>query len=255
MKRFMNSDICPKILVAVSLIIILVFSMIYQTTGFEYLDKVLTVFHENNSTVYSGRINGEKARFTVSEDKSVMFTCGDKSYGPFTVVRDHTAVPDVAEAEDLIGIELREGDELLFRGGVLECPNGMSFFYYEDDPHSRVSIVGESTEYEYEHYLLYVGRDKDGKPSDSVKPSAATILALVNGPELTTKGDSFIWLMYTLICVINAIFILFADDLDKLRLKLRFLSAKPANADKTERYACHALMIIGVLITYIICLK
>ena len=61
--------------------------------------------------------------------------------------------------------------------------------------------------------------------------------------------------IYTLICVINAIFILFADDLDELRLKLRFLSAKPANADKTERYACHALAIIAVLITYIICLK
>lgn len=127
MKRFMNSDICPKIFVAVSLIMILVFSMIYQTTGFEYLDKVLTVSRENNSTVYSGRINGEKARFTVSEDKSVMFTCGDKSYGPFTVIEGPTAVPDVAEAEDLIGIELREGDELLFRGGVLECSNGMSF--------------------------------------------------------------------------------------------------------------------------------
>lgn len=88
-----------------------------------------------------------------------------------------------------------------------------------------------------------------------MKPSAATIVALVNGSELMHKGDSFIWLMYTLICVINAIFILFADDLDKLRLKLRFLSAKPANADKTEQYACHALVIIGVLITYIICLK
>ena len=61
--------------------------------------------------------------------------------------------------------------------------------------------------------------------------------------------------IYTLICVINAIFILFADDLDKLRLKLRFLSAKLANADKTERYACHALAIIALLITYIICLK
>lgn len=46
------------------------------------MDKVLTVSHENNSTVYSGKINGEKARFTVSEDKSVMFNCGDKSYGP-----------------------------------------------------------------------------------------------------------------------------------------------------------------------------
>lgn len=26
-----------------------------------------------------------------------------------------------------VGFELREGDELLFRGGVLECSNGMSF--------------------------------------------------------------------------------------------------------------------------------
>lgn len=91
------------------------------------MDTILVVSQENGSTVYSGRINGEKARFTVSEDKSVMFTCGDKSYGPFTVIEDPTAVPDVAEAEDLIGIELREGDELLFRGGVLECSNGMSF--------------------------------------------------------------------------------------------------------------------------------
>lgn len=131
MKRLRDLDKPQKIILALLLIMVLVFSILYPLTisrvGFEYMDTILVVSQENGSTVYSGKINGEKARFTVSEDKSVMFTCGDKSYGPFTVVEDPTAVPDDSGSRSLTGIELREGDELLFRGGVLECSNGMSF--------------------------------------------------------------------------------------------------------------------------------
>lgn len=132
MKRLRDLDKPQKIILALLLIMVLVFSILYPLTisrvGFEYMDTILVVSQENGSTVYSGKINGEKARFTVSEDKSVMFTCGDKSYGPFTVVEDPTAVPDDSGSRSLTGIELREGDEVLFRGGVLECSNGMSFF-------------------------------------------------------------------------------------------------------------------------------
>ena len=53
-----------------------------------------------------------------SEDQSVVLQYGDKTYGPYTMLEDPTAVPKNEEAEGLTGIEIRNGDQVFFRGGV-----------------------------------------------------------------------------------------------------------------------------------------
>mgnify|MGYP000268950805 CR=1 FL=1 len=125
-------------------------------------------------------------------------------------------------------------------------------FYYEDDPHSRLSIVGDNSENDFASFIV---PDKDGKSSDSVKPSAVTILALIDGPELTTKGDSFIWLMCTLLCIINAVTILFADELFYFWLQFRIRnsnSAKPADAEIAGRYFRWTVVALITLGGYIV---
>ena len=81
------------------------FAIIYPKTiskvGFEYNDKILVPSEENGSTVYTGKINGENARFIVSADKVVEFWYGEKVYGPYTAKEDPTAISFyVASFED-----------------------------------------------------------------------------------------------------------------------------------------------------------
>ena len=69
-------------------VMILVFSVLYPVTtarvGFLYQDTILTPAQEGDTTVYSGKLRGEAARFTVHAGKSVEFQYGDKTYGPYT---------------------------------------------------------------------------------------------------------------------------------------------------------------------------
>ena len=103
----------------------LVFAVIYSRTisqvGFEYKNTIFVPNQENGSIVYSGKIQGQQAHFRVSEDKTIVFQYGDKMYDPYTVKEDATAIPKDEEMQEyMIGVELRQGEDILFRGGVLE---------------------------------------------------------------------------------------------------------------------------------------
>ena len=78
--------------------------------GFEYKDAIFVPSQENGSTVYSGRLRGQKAYFSVSQDKTVVFHYGNKIYGPYTVKEDNTAIPEEEKTlEGIVGVELRQG--------------------------------------------------------------------------------------------------------------------------------------------------
>ena len=56
--------------------------------------------------------------------------------------------------------------------------------------------------------------DENGNEIDPMEPSAPTILYLMMGePELEHEGEWFAWFGTVLICVINALLILSADEL------------------------------------------
>ena len=107
-----------------------------------YQDTIFVPYQENGSMVYSGKFQGKQSHFTVSEKKTVMFQWGDMVYGPYISAEDivylsisgeweygifrkvseggSAAIPKDDEfAEGMTGVALYQGEDILFRGGVL----------------------------------------------------------------------------------------------------------------------------------------
>lgn len=98
-----------------------VYSTMIAKEGFAYENAILVPNEENGNTAYVGKIKGEPAKFIVSKDKTVEFYHGDKIYGPYISKEDPSVIPKDEELSDsMVGLELYEGDKLLFRGGIME---------------------------------------------------------------------------------------------------------------------------------------
>lgn len=82
--------------------------------GLEYQDAMLYPGTEGDIQIYQGTVDGETARFAVSPEWEVSYQWGDYTYGPYQITEDPAAVPDGYEGSQ--GIEIRLGDEVLFRG-------------------------------------------------------------------------------------------------------------------------------------------
>lgn len=92
----------------------------------------------------------------MAEDKTIIFQYGDHTYGPYTAEEDPTAIPEDGEMRDFMtGVEIRIGDEILFRGGVLE--SGDSYWLHNED--------GTLTDVEESFMISYGVEEED---SDSI---------------------------------------------------------------------------------------
>ena len=232
---------------------VLVFTVVYPVTisrvGFEYEHTILVLSQENGNMVYSGKIQGQHACFTVSEDKTVVFQHGDKTYGPYTAKEDPTAIPKNNErAEFMTGVELRQGEDILFRGGMLW---GGSYRLYNED--GTLNDLG----------LFYVTSDgitgdENGNIINPVNLSVSTILELMDGPKLTHKGEWSAWFGAVFLCIFNALFILFADELFRWNLAFRIRNAdhaEPSDWEIAERYIVWTALTIMALAFFIIGLQ
>ena len=118
MERTKDLNPYQKGLLFFMIVMTLLFAIIYPMTiskvGYRYNDAILVPTQENGKTVYIGKIQGKQAQFIVSEDKSVEFWYGDKSYGTYTMKEDPAAIPKGEElAEEMTGVEIRSGDKLV----------------------------------------------------------------------------------------------------------------------------------------------
>ena len=236
------------------IVIVITFFVLYSMTisqvGFEYKDTIFVPSQENGSTVYSGKIKGQQARFTVSEDKTVVFQHGDKTFGPYTAKEDPTAIPkDEEMAEDMIGVELLQGDSVLFRGGVWKFGDEY-WLFNEDDTINNFGVT----------YVTSNGieSDENGNAIDPVEPSVSTILDLMNDPKLTHKGEWFAWFGAVFICVLNALSILFADELFRFNLIFQIRnvdSAEPSDWEIAGRYLSWTVLPIMALVIFIMGLQ
>lgn len=231
MERIKRLNFYQKCILLFMAVIAVVFAVIYYITvsrvGFEYKDKILVPEQKNGSTVYSGSIKGQQAQFTVSEDKTVVFQYGDQTYGPYTAKEVGTAIPKDEElAGQMTGVELRRGDEILFRGGVLGTSDDYTLLYNEDGTIENMSI-SYATDDEKE-------MDADGNVIDPMEPSAYTILDLMNAPDLTHKGTWLVWFGGVFVCVLNALSILFADELFRFQLSFQIRDAEHAEPTDWE---------------------
>lgn len=237
-------------LIAMALVFVVVYSVTISQVGFEYKGTILVPSEENGNTVYSGKIRGQQAHFTVSVDKTVVFQHGDKTYGPYSAKEDPTAIPkDEKMAEHMTGVELRQGEDILFRGGVLDT--GDSYWLYHEDGTLANFVLSYVTSDGIE-------RDVNGIEIDPIKPSAATILELMNGPNLTHKGEWLAWFGAVFLCVLNALSIFFADTLFHWNLAFRIRNAdhaEPSDWEIASRYTGWAVLTIAALALFIMGLQ
>lgn len=254
MDRIKSLNLYQKCVLILMVAMALIFAAIYlvtiQRVGFEYKDTILVPSQENGSTVYSGKIQGKQTHFTVSEDKTVVFQYDNKTYGPYTAKEDPTAIPkDKEMAKYMTGVELRQGENILFRGGVLK--SGERYLLYNEDGTSGnfgISYVtSDGTE-----------RDENGNVIDPMEPSAFTILELMKEPELTHKGEWLVWFVAVFICVLNALSILFADELFRWNLAFRIRDAdraEPSDLEIAGRYIGWTVMMIIAFVIFRIGLR
>jgi len=237
------------------LVMTLVFAVLYPVTiarvGYEYKNAILVPSQENGNTIYFGKLKGKQACFTVAEDKTVLFQHGGKSYGPYTAKEDPKAIPKDSEmAAYMTGVELREGDEILFRGGVRD----MGDFYWiqnEDGTGDNMLVIT---------YVDSNGIEKDenGNIVDPFEPSISDILELMSGPELTHKGIGFAWFGAVFICLVNAISLLFAEELFRWHLSFRVWNAdnlEPSDWELAGRYFSWTVLSIMALVIFVIGLQ
>lgn len=249
-KRIVGLDRYQKAVLLILAVMAAVFSVLYPVTisrvGFVYNDKIFVPEQADGVTVYSGRIGGEQASFTVSEDKTVEFSCGGSYYGPYTVREAPDAVPEDMRSEpDVTGVELFESGELIFRGAVDRF--GDRFVLRNEDG----SMPGASISVTYSDGTVY---DGDGNLVDPLEPNASTVINLMRGPELTHKGSWGMWLLGMFVCIATAVSILFTDELFRWNLSFSIRNAdkaEPSEWEITTRYISWTVLPIMALVVFV----
>lgn len=252
--KFKSLDRYQKGVMLAMAAMIVVFAALYAYTvgrvGYEYRDGILVPSEENGATVYSGRVHGRRAEFTVSADGTVEFRRGDTLYGPYTAREDPSAVPEEHWLkEDMRGVELRCGDEVIFRGGALDSGNSFRL-YDEDGEPASIGIVAVTSD--------GTVIDGSGNAVDPMEPGAHTLLELMSGPELTHKGSWWGYFAGIFICLITAASILYADEL--FRWNLSFSIRHPERAEPSDweiagRYISWTALAVMALAVFIIGLR
>ena len=235
MEKIRSLNNYQKGILIVMMIMALIFAVIYPKTisnvGYRYNDTILVPTQENRNTVYSGKIHGKQTQFIVSDDKTVVLQYDDKAYGPYTMKEDSTAIPKDEEDERIIGVEIRNGENILFRGGILDL--GDNYWFFSED--GSLNNFGLSN-------------------NDEMEPSASTIYELLTDPPLTHKGEALVWFGAVFICILNALSILFADELFRLNLLFQIRNVEnvePSDWEIAGRYIGWTIITIMALVLFI----
>ena len=227
MERIKSLNLYQKIVLVILIAMTLVFAVLYpvtmRKTGYLYSDTILEPSEKDGNTVYSGKIRGVDAEFTVS-GSTVVFRCGSKTYGPYTLREDATAVPaenPMGEAGGkMTGLELSCKGEVIFRGFEVEYGSGRMLFNEIGEHVLDIRIEpGNGT----------IAVDENGNEIDSMEPAVSDIIELIRGPKLTHKGLGRIWFAGFAICLLTAVSILFANEL--FRHQMKFVVAEPESVE------------------------
>ena len=255
MERLKNLNRYQKTILILLCTMVVVFAAVYAVVssrvGFEYRDTILLPHTEGTDTVYTGVIAAEQITITVTDDKEVTFNCGEKMYGPYTVIEDPTAIPEGEDWETYTaGVEVREGSGICFRGGIISLGEGNYLLYNEDGSNSNIGIYYTDSN--------GIKIDMEGNVVDFMKPSVSEILELVDGPVLKNKGVWSVWLLGLLFAVVGWVSVLFADELFMLSLSFRVRDpeyAEPSDWELIGRYIGWTVITIGTLAVFIIGLR
>lgn len=222
MNRFRELGRYPKILLILLLGMTVIFAGVYgvvtSRVGFLHNDTIFVPRQENGITLYEATVDDQRCAFTVTAD-TVTLLWGNKTYGPYTLREDPTAVPkEDSLAPYMIGYEILDGSKVFFRGGVMAQEDG--FYLFHED-----GSLNYGTTYTISNGIEY---DMNGNPIDHRKPVPYQIVSLLRGPELTHKGDWTVFLIGVFCTIATAVSILFSDELFYLSICFRVENAETA---------------------------
>lgn len=238
--------------------LILLFLILYLTVGRQqiiaYHDETLRCRTDSDTVTYTGKIDGEKAVFTVTGN-TVEYRLGDTAYGPYTIVYDPTAVPDaealprnITSAAKLVGVEVWAGETRLFRGAYQDTE---SHTFYLIDSQGEISYGDEtifglfSSTYSSEVYGY----------THKAEPGAYSILKIATASGVEQRSSFGMFLLGTLICIACAFSVLYADALFRwdLRFKIQDVqSAEPSDWEIFNRWLSWIVLTIVALVWFII---
>ena len=218
--KWLEMDLYRRILLAVMLAEIFGFLLanviVVNRPGLEYGDALLYPSTEGELQVYEGKLDGEPARFTVSPEGEISYQWGEFSYGPYQVTVDPAAFPETLGEHDgkyNIGLEISQGGAVLFRGGY--CPG--DFLSLWDESGEPVWNTAFSVGSGGEEATLYVdGREVTWE--EQHEPSLGALARIVLAPELTHRGNVWLYLAVTLLAVFNCFQICFPHFFFRLSL-------------------------------------
>lgn len=247
MERFRCLDRYQKFILLALLIMALVFGAVYgviaNREGYLYMGAILVPSQEGSATVYSGKIDGQKASFTVTED-TVTFLRGDTVYGPYVLREDPSAIPaDDALAPYMTGIVITDDGRDFFRGSMMEDSHDLHLFREDGSAVFAVTMTTDNG----------ISYDMDGNPIDPYEPTPHTIVRLLQGPELTHKGYWPAFLLGLLLSGTVIVSMLFADDLFRFRMSFRVMDIshiEPSGWEMSSRYIGWTLMSVVILFLY-----
>lgn len=229
------------VMAAMVLVFTILYGVVTSRVGYSYKGALLMPSQEGENTVYAGQVYGVDTRLTVTPEKTVEIQYGEESYGPYSIRVDSSAAPEGLDTSgNITGLELLRGDEVLFRGAVVDL--GDSRLLYNQDG----SIAGVHGSYE------------DSYGGEKIEPSVSNVLDLLEGPELIHRGDWTAWLGGVFCCVVTALSILFVDELFRFQLSFSIRNVEDAEPSEWEimgRYIAWTVLPIMALVVFIMGLQ
>lgn len=236
------------VLAVMTAVFAVLYAMVCSRVGYLYQNEILIQTQENEITRYTGKIKGKEAEFTVASDGAVSFRYGEKTYGPYTVTEDPSVIPkDQPQSAGMKGIIVRDGDEILFQGGLLYTdPRETDFFPYDEDGWNPLMLITATMS---DGTVV----DMDGNIVDEMEPNVGTVLGLLNHPQLTHKGQWYVWFIGLVMSIFTGVHAIFADELFRWNLAFRIRNAdraEPSDWELLERQIAWGVGVVGAFVIY-----
>lgn len=236
-----------KVLLILLAVMVVVFSVLYliisRQSGVKHQDNLYFPAPQGDSMVYTAKVDGQTASFTVENDGTVTYRWGDTVYGPYTVRQDPTAVPGGEWADiGLTGIEILEGDAILFRGGY--NPPGANLIIQED---------GEwySGSFGVVYTVDNATYDGDGDLVDVHRPDLFDILIFSQKPETDAhRGDAIFWFLGLFAAGMAALSIRFADAIFRFDLSFRIRNPDSVEPSDWELFSRVLSWIVLIVVSF-----
>lgn len=222
--------------------------------GIEYGNAFLRRTENDGVIQYAGRKDGQDIAFTVYPDGQVEHRWGNETYGPYMVREDPSAAPEPSMGdsyvpEGLMGVEVRQGDTVLFRGGWDPDPDMTWFSLYDESGNefsglSFSATMGDGTMIASDGEII--------TPREQHEPTAAGLLRVALAPELVHRGSWLIYTSLTLLAAAGMGYILFYREL--FYWNLGFTVKNPKNAEPSDWYVFSSLLGMGIITAVVLVL-